>query len=77
MESRLVGAGVDEIHEAGHDFAGAAGLGVGREVGGKASLELKGKALPHDAYAVDGIYEGLAAGGEDIALGEADHWGLL
>ena len=72
-EAREPGAGVEDEAAPGPDARARAGVPVGLEVGREAMLELEGEALAHDADAVDGIDEGLAAGGEEVALDETDH----
>ena len=72
-ETGRPGAGVEDETAPGPDRAARAGLPVGREIGREAALELERQPLAHHADAVDGIDERLAAGGEEVALGEVDH----
>ena len=68
-----IGAGVEDEAAPGPDLAARAGVPVGVEICRETMPELEGESLAHDADAVDGIDEGLAAGVEDVALGETDH----
>ena len=72
-EPGMLGAGVEDMHAARGKRAGAAGIGIGREVFGEVLLELEREPGSHDADAVDGIDDGLAVGVEDVARGVVQH----
>ena len=67
------GAGVEDEAAPGPNRAPAAGVPIGLVVGREAMPELEGEPPAHDADAVDGIDEGLAAGLEEVASSETDH----
>ena len=69
----MLGAGVEDVHAAWRERAGAAGFGIGGEVLGEALLELEGEPGPHDPDAVDRVHDGLAGGAENVAGRVVEH----